>query len=53
MFGRTLVQMEGQEHTTHRALLAPAFLGRTVSTVLRRARRTVGEGRTGRTWPGG
>lgn len=42
MFGRTLVQMEGQEHTTHRALLAPAFLGRTVSTMRTGIEHTVG-----------
>ncbi|MGW1769461.1 hypothetical protein ACWCQL_36125 [Streptomyces sp. NPDC002073] len=42
MFGRTLVQMEGQEHTVHRALLAPAFLGRAVAAMRTGIEETVG-----------
>jgi len=30
--GRTILQMEGREHATHRALVAPAFRGRDLET---------------------
>ncbi|GAA2220240.1 hypothetical protein GCM10009850_122080 [Nonomuraea monospora] len=43
MLGRTLLEMDGREHTVHRALLSPAFRGHAM-TALRRTAHTAAAG---------
>lgn len=43
MVGRTLLEMDGREHTVHRALLSPAFRGHAVNALRRTAQTTAAD----------